>query len=763
MRDGNREGPVSAELPQEASTPLRSLWEQWRQQQCPDFDVFVGPAGHLTADQALALLRYDQQARWRSGDRLPAEAYLQRYRLLQADADAGLLLVYSEFSLRQELGETPALEEYLQRFPLYREGLQQQHALNQALRAGMPSEVPTMVPQPVRTEGVGEPEPSGAAPFPAIPEYEILSELGRGGMGVVYQAWQTDLHRLVALKVLLAGANAGAQELARFRIEAEAVARLQHPHIVQIYEVGQHDRHPYMALEYVEGGSLAGKLVGTPLPVRQAAYAVETLARTMHYAHQRGIIHRDLKPANILLTAEGTPKITDFGLAKIVVGGEMQTQTGIILGTPSYMAPEQAAGKAKAVGPATDVYALGAILYEMLTGRPPFRAETPLETLHQAQEDEPVSPSRLQPKLPRDAATICLKCLQKEPGRRYPTAAALAEDLRRFQAGEPITARPVGTLERTWRWIRRNPGWAAMLATVMALLVVIAVGGVLLSLNLREKLWQSLVDRARAERVSGRVGQRFKTLEAIREAAKIRVAPELRTEATAALVLPDVEVAQEWHGWPEDAVFLPAFDADFRRYARLDRNGGVTVCRVTNGAEEIVLRLPAHGQPPFGGLWMSPDGRFVAYGHTSRRQGTAAGVRVWKLDSAEPEVVLDEPAGMYESALAFRSDGRQLAIGHADSSVRSTISSRVSACVAWPSDSRRTRWSSIPATAVWRWPAGMPCASSMWPRAANWFLCAMPRGSPGPRAWPGTPTAGGSPPPATTARFTSGTPRAPTR
>src|SRR5437660_92269 len=186
------------------------------------------------------------------------------------------------------------------------------------------------------------------------------------------------------------------------------------------------------------------------LPARQAAQWMETLAQTMHYAHQRGIVHRDLTPGNVLLTADGTLKITDFGLAKMLIGGGIQTQTGVIMGTPSYMAPEQAAGKAKEIGPTADVYALGAILYEMLTGRPPFRAETPLETLHQVQGEEPVSPSRLLPKLPRDLSTICLKCLQKEPGRRYATAAALAEDLRRFRAGEPITAQPVGTLERPW-------------------------------------------------------------------------------------------------------------------------------------------------------------------------------------------------------------------------------------------------------------------------------------------------------------------------
>ncbi|HEV3262371.1 MAG TPA: serine/threonine-protein kinase, partial [Gemmataceae bacterium] len=272
-----------------------------------------------------------------------------------------------------------------------------------------------------------------------IAGYEILGVLGRGGMGVVYQARQVKLRRLVALKMILAGQHAGPEQLARFRAEAEAVARLQHANIVQIHEVGEHDGQPFFSLEFVEGGSLAHKLAGVPEPPAQAARLVETLARAIEAAHQRGIIHRDLKPANVLLTADGTPKITDFGLAKhlqdepAVSKGEPGvstagglTATGAVLGTPSYMAPEQAAGKAGEMTAAVDIYALGAILYELLTGRPPFRAATVLETLEQVRTVEPVPPSRLQPKVPRDLETICLKCLEKEPGKRYPSAQELA-------------------------------------------------------------------------------------------------------------------------------------------------------------------------------------------------------------------------------------------------------------------------------------------------------------------------------------------------
>jgi hypothetical protein len=308
----------------------------------------------------------------------------------------------------------------------------------------------------------------------AVPGYEILGVLGRGGMGVVYKAHHLALKRSVALKMILAGGHAGEQEMARFRAEAEAVARLQHPHIVQIHEVGEAGGLPYCALELVEGGSLAKKLAGQPLPPSEAARVVQLLAEAMHLAHSRNVVHRDLKPANVLLTAEGQPKITDFGLAKKLDSASVQTATGAILGTPSYMAPEQAGGQSKEVGPLADIYALGAILYELLTGRPPFKAATTMDTLLQVLSVEPIPPSKLQPHVPRDLETVCLKCLRKEPDRRYSSARELAEDLGRFRRGEPIQARPVGAPERLVKWVRRRPAVAGLLAAVV---VVGLVGG----------------------------------------------------------------------------------------------------------------------------------------------------------------------------------------------------------------------------------------------------------------------------------------------
>jgi tetratricopeptide (TPR) repeat protein len=314
---------------------------------------------------------------------------------------------------------------------------------------------------------------------PSVPGYAILEVLGRGGMGVVYKALQASLNRLVALKMIRSGPLADLEELARFRQEAEAVARLQHPNVVQIYEVGEHGGHPFLALEFVEGGSLAARLAGTPQPARQAAELVETLARAIHDAHGRGIVHRDLKPANVLLTRDGTPKISDFGLAKRLDVEAGRTPSGAVLGTPSYMAPEQARGKSREVGPLADVYALGAVLYELLTGRPPFRGETAADTLLQVLSEEPVSPSRLQPKVPRDLETICLKCLQKDPRRRYASALDLAEDLRRFQAREPIRGRPVGPGERALKWVRRHPAWGG-LGSLTLLTGAVLVAGALL-------------------------------------------------------------------------------------------------------------------------------------------------------------------------------------------------------------------------------------------------------------------------------------------
>jgi serine/threonine-protein kinase len=338
--------------------------------------------------------------------------------------------------------------------------------------------------------------------LPRILGYDVEALLGRGGMGVVYKARHVALNRFVALKMLITGAYAGPNERARFRREAEAVASLRHANIVQVHDVGDHEGLPYLIMEYVEGGTLAQRLAGTPQPARQAAALLTTLAEAMQMAHQAGIVHRDLKPANILLTADGTPRIADFGLARHFNEEPAITLSGARVGTPSYMAPEQVIGKAGTIGPAADIYALGAVLYEMLTGRPPFRGESATETERQVIAEDPVPPARLNPKVPRDLETICLACLHKEPQRRYASAAALADDLRRFGEGRPIQARPVSWGSRSWRWVRRKPAETALAATALALVGMGLAGARSLELRRAER-------RAEAERQEDAVKAAF--------------------------------------------------------------------------------------------------------------------------------------------------------------------------------------------------------------------------------------------------------------
>jgi eukaryotic-like serine/threonine-protein kinase len=484
---------------------------------------------------------------------------------------------------------------------------------------------------------------------PVVAGYTVLGELGRGGMGVVYKARQLRPNRLVALKMISAGASTGPRELERFLREADAVAHLQHPHIVQVYEVGEQNGLPYVALEYVSGGSLDQYLAATPQPAAAAARLVEQLAHAIHHAHERGIIHRDLKPANILLSgavvsggvvsgelsqnahhsllSTHQPKITDFGLAKLLEAGPTgPTRSGDVLGTPSYMAPEQVAGGGEPISAATDVYGLGAILYEMLTGRPPFRAESPLETMFQVQTVEPVAPSRLQPKCPRELATICLKCLAKEARKRYATALELAEDLRRFLDGQPIHARPIGPVQQVVKWMRRQP----LVASLAGLLIVAIALGVSAGAWF---WWQAELGRREAEDALGkeRVAQaaRVATLDRYRVALAHR--EWLANNAGRAEALLDDCTEEQRQSW------------EWRYLDRLRHS----VLRTLSGHGNTVQAIAVH-----------PKGRYVASASHD------ASVRVWDLDTGRETIL-----GHHDSAVlrvAYSPDGRWLASSATD-------------------------------------------------------------------------------------------------
>jgi eukaryotic-like serine/threonine-protein kinase len=488
-------------------------------------------------------------------------------------------------------------------------------------------------------------------------DYEIIREIARGGMGVVFQARQVSLNRPVALKMILAGQLADDTDVRRFYTEAEAAANLDHPGIVPIHEVGQHDGQHYFSMGYVEGQSLADRLAGGVLPPREAAELIRRVAVAVQYAHERGVIHRDLKPANILLDRSGNPRVTDFGLAKKVAGDSGLTGSGQIMGTPSYMPPEQAGGKRGEVGPAADVYSLGATLYALAAGRPPFQAATAMDTVIQVLSDEPAPPRRLNASIPCDLETICLKCLQKEPGKRYARAAALAEDLRRFLAGEPIAARPITGLERAIKWARRRPAIAALLGLV-ALVTALGLGGVLWqwraavrARDLAERRRLAAEDAAEAEKAAKIEAQRQQVrAEWLLYASKITLAQrELEADNVDAALAVLNSTRSDFRGWefhylhtqsePNQIVCkAPSIDAisrDGKRLASSDRRlgrWGATVWDMETG--KLLVSLQHSG--PVHALAFNADGtRLACGGDIANKYKKPADLKVWDLKTGK--------------------------------------------------------------------------------------------------------------------------------
>jgi WD40 repeat protein len=534
-------------------------------------------------------------------------------------------------------------------------------------------------------------ESTGSCALPPLGEHEILAELGRGGMGIVFRARQTSLQREVALKVILSGRFADADEVRRFRLEAEAAARLDHPQIVPVYEIGEQDGHHFFSMKLVPGGSLAEKLAKLRGPAgsaeanpfwstagfREVASLIRTVARAVHYAHQRGVLHRDLKPSNILLDEDGTPHVTDFGLAKIVSLDEQLTFSNAVMGTPSYMAPEQAAGKSREVTTAADIYSLGAILYEILTGLPPFRTDNFATTLEAVLHQEPVRPKALNPVVPLELETVCLKCLRKEPDHRYSTAGELADDLDRFLAGQPVTARRVGTFLRALMWARRQPALAAALAGI----VVVFLAGFTTTIWLwRREARQRLIalnetTRALQANISLELEQSFRSGNASRALATLaRLARDQRDHRVVTerlmnaltyrtFLLPVARLQHDANGHAQPGTSsdssagpratplrVTRFSHDGRLVMTGSRDGRV---RFWNGRTGVPVGEPLQHPGPL--LWADLD----AHGERAITAGTDGLILIWHLNdrgSLPGSVRASEPVRYVE----FSPDGTQL-------------------------------------------------------------------------------------------------------
>jgi serine/threonine protein kinase/WD40 repeat protein len=568
-------------------------------------------------------------------------------------------------------------------------------------------------------------DPTGDLVGSRIGPYKLLEQVGEGGFGVVYMAEQVEpVRRKVALKVLKAGMDSK-QVVARFEAERQALALMDHPNIARVFDGGQTAAGlPYFVMELVRGVPLTEFCDKNRLPVRARLDLFVHICRAVQHAHQKGVIHRDLKPANVLVTLHDgvpVPKVIDFGVAKAI--GQQLTDktlfTGLaqMVGTPLYMSPEQAEMSGLDVDTRSDIYSLGVLLYELLTGTTPFDRErlrtAGLDEVRRIiREEEPARPSTRLSTLGQIAITvsanrgsdplglrrlvrgeldwIVMRALEKDRTRRYETPGAFAADIQRYLADEPVLACPPSAGYRFRKFARRHTtGLAAaglLAATVATVIVVLAVSILRISREkwgkevalgekvdalaaADEQLFQSLVHQARAGRTSGRIGQRFDTLAAVRRAAEIRVTPELRTEAAAALLLPDVEVDQQWAGWPAGTVGV-SFDAAFDRFARLDDRGDLAVYRLVAGREELVAPLPGTGTPRYTFVRMSPDGRAVAVGHSTVSVNGADAVRVWKIDDPADPVPINVPGRMYPWAIHFAPDGRRVAVGDPDGPVR---------------------------------------------------------------------------------------------
>jgi len=495
-------------------------WQQWepatRRQLLEDLirlDLIYRWQLHEDSRQTAAVAELETlQTSTKDSQRRFLEDYIRQHPELGSSGQLALELVLEEYRVRHLWGDRPSHEEYLRRFPDHASQLQDRLV---RIDADLSAGIDTQHRHLTRSNTLSSPSLASGR----FGDYELLEEIARGGMGVVYKARQVSLNRTVAVKMILSGQLASEQDVRRFRTEAESAANLQHPHIVTIHEVGELAGQHYFSMDFIEGQSLAQRVAGGPLRVEQAAELVSKIAAAIDYAHQQGILHRDLKPQNVLIDSANKPWVTDFGLAKIIEQQSDLTGTGQLLGTPSYMPPEQAGADFSAIGPASDIYSLGAILYELVTARPPFLAENPLDTLTQVVNEEPMSPHALNGSVPVDLETIILKCLEKDPRRRYQSAGELIEELDRFRRGEPISARPIGQIERAWRWCKRKPALAGLYGTAAILLLILGVGGPMVAIEQMQNANQEARLRRQADRATAAAHKNLEAAEAERTRA----------------------------------------------------------------------------------------------------------------------------------------------------------------------------------------------------------------------------------------------------
>jgi serine/threonine protein kinase/WD40 repeat protein len=509
-------------------------------------------------------------------------------------------------------------------------------------------------------------------------DFELIEEIARGGSGVVFRARQRSLDRIVAVKMLVAGDFASPETRRRFHAEAEAVARLQHSGIVAIHDIGESDGLPWLSMDYLAGGTLADLVREHPLPAPRAAELVRSIAAAVEHAHAHGVLHRDLKPSNILLDEAGQPRITDFGIARRFDAALALTRTGEVLGSPGYMAPEQAFGDEARISPATDVYGLGALLYHLLTGRPPFQAPTLDAILLQLRDGEPLAPRRLNPAVPRDLETICLRCLRKSAPQRYASAAELAADLKRFLDGETIHARPVSPLEKAWHWCRRNPAAAALLATLFVLAVHVAVSrsqalaiekqrAEIAERFAREQRRTALLARAQLRLGAIDAGRRGESLRLLREAWSLGLSAEIRSAAITALALPDAVEDTPPSGTvfdapapaPENSVPLPAQElvrAWSPAASRLAVAGADKIIYIVDPSRRTIAQRLRGLQGTCLALAFHPAGHWLASVADDQT------LRLWDVRTGEELVVAARRRDARERQLQWSADGAWLAV-----------------------------------------------------------------------------------------------------